>query len=485
YFPVQIIYNIYLHPLSKIPGSRLWASSRLPFVYALIKGTIIHDIQRLHEKYGPVIRIAPNEVTFAHPDAYKDIFQPDQNQRQFLKDPLWWARQPGHPDSLLSAISPEKHAQMRRVLSPGFTTHALRSQEVFVQKYVNLLIAQLSDLLGEAKTMDVDMTPWFNYTTFDIFGDLGFGESFDCLQHSRYHPWIELLFNSVKAAGFVISTRFYPVIEFILLKCIPPSMKKIQRDHYQQIVDKVDRRLSWELQRPDLMSHVIDKGGELKLDAGELYATFMILTTAGSETTATALTGTLNYLVNHNPESLRKLENEIRGAFSSLDEITMDAVKRLPLLNAVLNEGLRLCPPVPWILPRLVPEGGRMICGTWIPGGTPVSVQAYTLNRSPTLFHKATSFLPERWLESSTSNPDSSFFNDHRQVVQPFIIGPRACIGQHLAWAEMRLILAKLVWSFDFSPIEGRSVRWEDLRTYLLVERKAIDVRITQRESGR
>ncbi|KAL3494133.1 cytochrome P450 [Aspergillus germanicus] len=484
YFLVRIIYNINFHPLSKIPGPRLWAASRLPFVYALIKGTIIHDIQRLHEKYGPVIRIAPNEVTFAHPDAYKDIFQPDQNQRQLLKDPLWWARQPGHPDSLLSAINPEKHAQMRRVLSPGFTAHALRSQEVFVQKYVNLLISQLSDLLGEGKTADVDMTPWFNYTTFDIFGDLGFGESFDCLQHSRYHPWIALLFNSVKAAGFVISTRFYPIVEFILLKCIPPSMKKIQRDHYQQIVDKVDRRLSWELQRPDIMSHVIDKDGELKLDAGELYATFMILTTAGSETTATALTGTLNYLVNHSPDSLRKLEKEIRCAFSSLDDITLDAVKSLPFLDAVIHEGLRLCPPVPWILSRLVPEGGRMICGMWISGGTPVSIQAYTLNRSPTLFHRPTTFLPERWLESSTSNPDSCFFNDHRQAVQPFIIGPRACLGQNLAWAEMRLILAKLFWSFDFSPVEGRSVRWEDLRTYLLVERKAIDVRITRRESG-
>ncbi|KAL3459217.1 cytochrome P450 [Aspergillus heterothallicus] len=482
YFPLRIIYNLYFHPLSGIPGPRLWASSRLPFVYALIRGTIIHDIQKLHERYGPVIRIAPNEVTFAHPDAYKDIFQPGQNASQFLKDPLWWARQPGHPDSLLSAINPEKHAQMRRILSPGFTTQALRHQEPFIQRYVSLLVTQLSELAEKGGTAEVDIAPWFNYTTFDIFGDLGFGESFDCLQNSRYHPWIALLFNSVKAAGFVISTRFYPVIEFFLLKCIPPSMKKIQRDHYQQIVDKVDRRLSWELQRPDLMSHVIDKDGELKLDAGELYATFMILTTAGSETTATALTGTLNYLVNHSPESLRRLRKEVRNAFSSPADITLDAIRNLPFLNAVITEGLRLCPPVPWVLPRLVPKGGRMICGKWIPGGTPVSIQAYTLNRSPTLFHKASSFLPERWLDSSTSDPSSPFFNDHRQAVQPFTIGPRACLGINLAWAEMRLILAKLLWTFDFAPVEGKSVRWEDLRTYLLVERKAIDVQISLRD---
>jgi cytochrome P450 len=342
----RIAYNLYFHPLSAIPGPRAWAASRLPYIYALIRGTIIQDIQSLHEKYGPIIRIAPNEVTFAHPDAYKDILQADQNRTQqgrFLKDPLWWGRQPGHPDSLLSVISPDKHAQMRRVLSPGFTAQALRDQEPLIQKYVNLLISQLQDLAGGDgngnSIAQVNMTPWFNYTTFDIFGDLGYGEPFNCLQDSKYHPWISLLFDNVKAAGFVISTRFYPLAQYILMKCIPESIKKTQRDHYQQVVNKVDRRLSWELQRPDLMSHVINKDGELRMDAGEMYATFMILTTVGSETTATALTGTLNYLVNHGPESLRKLEGEVRGAFSSLEDITLDGVRNLPFLNAVINEG--------------------------------------------------------------------------------------------------------------------------------------------------
>ncbi|KAL4878977.1 cytochrome P450 [Aspergillus karnatakaensis] len=491
YHLLTTVYNLYFHPLSNIPGPRSWAASRLPFIYALVSGTIIHDIQALHERYGPIIRIAPNEVTFAHPDAYADIFQPrpEHGQQQFLKDPLWWARQPGHPDSLLSVISPEKHAVMRRVLSKGFTARALREQEVFIQKYVNLLVAQLQDLVLESeskikrkgKSAQVNMTPWFNYTTFDIFGDLGFGEPFDCLQHSRYHSWIALLFDSVKAAGFVISTRYYPLLEFVLLRCVPASMRKVQRDHYQQIVDKVDRRLGWEVQRPDLMSHVIGEEGELGLDIGELYATFMILTTAGSETTATALTGTMNYLVNYNRGSLRRLEEEIRGAFTSLESITLDALRDLPFLNAVIHEGLRLCPPVPWVLPRIVPEGGSRICGRWIPGGTPVSIQAYTLNRSPTLFHRSTCFLPERWLTSSTSDSTSCFSNDQRHVVQPFTIGPRACLGERLAWAEMRLILVKLVWMFDFEPIDGEKVRWEDLRTYLLVERRQVRVGVSLR----
>ncbi|KAL3480484.1 cytochrome P450 [Aspergillus californicus] len=480
---VLIIYNLYFHPLSNIPGPRTWAASRIPYIYALTRGTIIQDFQSLHNRYGPILRVAPNEVTFAHPDAYTDM-------SKFMRDPMWWGRQPGRADSLLSASSwsTEKHAHMRRVLSPGFTARALRGQEPFIQKYVNLLVSQLQEVVGESTNTSeragaqVNMTPWFNYTTFDIFGDLGFGESFDCLQQSRYHAWISLLFDSVKAIGFIISTRYYPLLEFLLLKCIPPSMKQKGVDHYQQIVDKVSRRLSWELQRPDLMSYLIDNSGDLKLPPDEIYATFSVLTTAGSETTATALTGTLNNLVNHSPDSLRALEREIRGAFSSSEDITLDAVNDLPFLNAVLQEGLRVCPPIPWVLPRLVPKGGSMVCGTWIPGGTPVSIQAYTLNRSPTLFHKPTAFIPERWLDSATTNKSSPFFNDQRQAVQPFIIGPWACLGKDLAWAEMRLILAKLIWVFDFEAIKGQGVKWEELRTYLLVERKDVNVRVRLRE---
>lgn len=262
---------------------------------------------------------------------------------------------------------------MRRLLNHGFTEQALKAQEPIVQKYVGMLIERLRERAeqpedGSGGGAVLDIVPWFNYTTFDIFGDIGFGESFNCLQHSRYHPWIALLFNSVKAAGFVISARFYPLIDFLLVKCIPKSLIKMREDHYQQIVDKVQRRLNWEVERPDLMSHVIKHNDDKGMTIDEIQVTFMVLTTAGSETTATALSGTLNYLTAH-PDKLALLRKEVRESFSKEDEITLDALRNLPYLNAVISEGLRLCPPIPTMLPRLVPEGGDTVCGMWMPGG--------------------------------------------------------------------------------------------------------------------
>jgi cytochrome P450 len=285
---------------------------------------------------------------------------------------LWWNSQPGHPNSIINAISPEVHARIRKTLAPGFTLRALRSQEPFVQKYVNLLVERLQErtqqqVLGQS--VELDISSWLNFTTFDVFGDLAFGESFDCLQHSKYHPWIALLFNSVKAAGFIVSARFYPWIEFVLMKCIPPSLKKVQKNHYDQIVEKVNRRLNWELDRPDLMSHVIQQGNDQKgMTTGEINATFMVLTTAGSETTATTLCGAINYLMTH-AEKLSILTTEIRSKFQTPEDITLDSLQHLPYLNAVIHEALRLCPAIPWVLPRIVPAGGDTVCGTWLPGG--------------------------------------------------------------------------------------------------------------------
>ena len=158
-----------------------------------------------------------------------------------------------------------------------------------------------------------------------------------------------MLFNSVKAASFVSTTKFYPLINWLLMKCIPPSLKKMQDNHFKFIADKVERRMNWEMERPDLISHTLKEAKEGKgMSRGEIDSTFAILATAGSETTATVLGGIMNYLT-INPDKCDILVNKIRSRFQSESEINMAAVKDLPYLNAVIHEGLRLCPPVPWV----------------------------------------------------------------------------------------------------------------------------------------
>ncbi|KAI1320243.1 cytochrome P450 [Xylariaceae sp. FL0255] len=172
YVILRAIYNVYFHPLSKIPGPLSWSASRLPYISSLLRGTIVHDIQKLHQQYSPILRIAPNEVTFARADAWTDIFQ--SRSGQFLKDPVWWKGRLGAPASLISAIEPETHARFRKALAPAFTTRSLKAQEPILHRYVNPLGERLAEEASK-QGGEVDIGPWFNFFTFDIFGDLGYG----------------------------------------------------------------------------------------------------------------------------------------------------------------------------------------------------------------------------------------------------------------------------------------------------------------------
>lgn len=225
------------------------------------------------------------------------------------------------------------------------------------------------------------------------------------------------------------------------------------------------------------------EGTKDELSDGELMANAMILFMAGSETTATLLAGATYYML-RNPETMRKAVEEVRSSFPNEEDITFSsASSNLPYTLACLEETLRLYPPAPTILVRqtLGPEIAT-ISGYSVPPNTQVGVHPMSANHSPANFHEPLSFIPDRWLSSTISDPTSPFFNDNRDARQPFSVGPRNCIGKNLAFSEMRQILARVLWNFDLSLVDGKEVRWERQRTYGLWEKGPLSLRIKIRE---
>lgn len=134
-------------------------------------------------------------------------------------------------------------------------------------------------------------------------------------------------------------------------------------------------------------------------------------------------------------------------------------------------------------LNRLTPPTGGIVSGHQLPGNIHVNVQPLSIHLSPNFFHDPTSFIPERWLSAAIEDPASPYHNDRRNAVLPFSTGPRSCPGKALAWAEVRLLLARLVWRFDFEEVDsvkGR-LRWEEQNVYIAVERKPFEVRLKAR----
>jgi cytochrome P450 len=203
----------------------------------------------------------------------------------------------------------------------------------------------------------------------------------------------------------------------------------------------------------------------------ELRQTCQLFVIAGSETTATLLSG-VTYLLSKNQESYRKLVDEIRQAFNSEDQINITNTDSLKYESAVLEEALRIFPPVGGSQCRFTPPDGHIISGQHVPGNTIVGVNQWSANHASLHFRDPYKFIPERWLG------DPKYKDDKRKVVQPFSVGPRNCIGLNLAYAEMRVILARILWNFDIELCE-ESRDWMDrLEVYTLWKKETMMVKL-------
>ncbi|KAJ5780592.1 Cytochrome P450 [Penicillium paradoxum] len=470
YFVGWIIYNLYFHPLASFPGPKANAATSLPFFRSVLGGSLPMDAQKLHEKYGDAVRIAPNEVTFINQDAWKDIFSIRPGKPQRPKDQRHVSVGPNHIPSMLRTDD-KTHARYRRSLSHGFSEGSLQRQEVIVKSYVDLLIQRLHELSGSSSAT-VDMTRWYNYTTFDIIGDLAFGESFGCLENSQYHFWVSVIFSHFRTAAWANVLRRVPFGQVLMKWIVPRKVREEKAAQNQMTKEKVQARMAnGDNGRPDFLSNVLKQPIEKGMSEDELVSNSYVLIIAGSETTATLLSGVTYYILTV-PGVMDKLKAEIRGAFTSEDQITWSAVNQLKYTLAVLNEGLRMYPPVPYGFPRMVEGEGDYICGRWVPGGTAVGVPILAAQRSSKNFKNPNAFIPERFMG------DPEYESDNRSAVQPFSVGPRNCLGRNLAYAEMRLILARMIWNFDME-ISADSKQWIKQSSFVVWDKGNLNVKLT------
>lgn len=195
-------------------------------------------------------------------------------------------------------------------------------------------------------------------------GDLVFGQSFDCLANWGYHPWVKLIFDSVKAAAFVRCAKYWPFLAPLATYLVPPDVRRRRIDQRKMARDKADYRMSIDDGRQDLISgYLLPDSGVTSLEYQSTVATLII---AGSETTATLMSG-LTYYILKDAERLEKLKTEIRSAFSTDLEIDFVSVNKLPYLLACLDEALRIYPPLPDPLPRNTGPAEQVICGRAVP----------------------------------------------------------------------------------------------------------------------
>ncbi|KAF1833178.1 cytochrome P450 monooxygenase-like protein [Decorospora gaudefroyi] len=486
YVVYTCIYNVFLHPLKHIPGPLLAGASGIPYVLHMRNGSIVPWMKKLHEEYGDAVRVAPDEVSFisgetAWPDIYGFRTGKYKNTGPYLKDKSWYLKPLNGVRSIVSADE-ETHSRMRKNLSHAFSDKALRQQEPLIQGYVDLLVHRLREHATEGK--DVDIMRWYNYATFDIIADLTFGEPLYCLRDSAYHSWVTLAYGSIKAIGLIATRNKYPLFNYYD-KCRnifqdTTAHQRARKAFFQISTEKVSQRLEKigaqgqdEAGRPDFFTHIIQnqESESKRLTRGEMDVNAQTFLLAGSETTATILSGA-TYLLLTNPSVYTKLVHEIRSTFTDPADITVERVNKLEYMIACFQEAFRIYPPVATGFPRVVPAGGDTISGHYVPGGTAVYVSQHATNHATRNYKDPEVFIPERWLG------DERFKNDKRETLNPFSFGPRNCLGKNLAYAEMRLILAKVLFAFDIELVD-KSRDWIGLqKVFTLWEKDALMVKV-------
>ncbi|UQC75069.1 isotrichodermin C-15 hydroxylase [Colletotrichum lupini] len=423
-------YNLFLHPLRRFPGPVLQRASPLIWAWQHATGYQAFRTQLLHDRYGPIVRISPNHLSFTDVTAWKDIYGfqigKELAENEIPKSQLFSTTIKNLPTSIINAER-EEHQRYRRALSHGFSDSSMRAQEGIIMKYIDKLISRLHENC-DGKEAPLNVEAWYNWTTFDIAGDLIFAQSFGCLDRSDYHPWIAFIFKTIR------------------YNAIMTAMKYIGLDPVVQGLFRI--------------------GG---LAAMMQLPNGLILVLAGSETTATTLAGT-TYLLLRDPKVLQKLNEEVRSSFNDSSEITINSVSKLSYMLAVLNEALRMYPPVTSNLIREVPEFGCQIGAEHVPQGTFVEIQQWSANHSPDNWTKPWEFRPERFLETNKEE------HNHLDALQAFSVGPRNCIGKNLAYAEMRLILARIVFDFDLQLAEGNGSWIQRQRAFGLWDRIPLNV---------
>lgn len=343
--------------------------SRIPHELGLARGRIIKDLATLHDKYGDVVRVSPNALSFIHPNAWQDIYARKPGLEPFPKDMRRYTEflNINGAKGVLTADDAD-HVRLRRGLSPAFSDKGIRDQEPMLQTHAALLVQRLRDTIHDrAIAGKVDISCWLNWVTFDIMGDLAFGEPFGCLQRCEYNPWVASVYEFIRDGTYLGIIKQFPWLDFVFQRALPASLLQKLYDHQKLAIEKVNCRIQLGSDRDDMLNIILKHNGtEKEMSRDEMYSNANLLILAGSETSATAMAGCIYFLA-QNRQVLHNLNNEIRSRFAREEEITFQALSNLTYLTAVLDETMRLYPPQPVFTPRLSPSGGAVVAGHFVP----------------------------------------------------------------------------------------------------------------------
>ncbi|KAI0506709.1 trichodiene oxygenase [Xylaria bambusicola] len=458
YFLTLAFYRLFLHPLSRVPGPKLAAISRWYEAYwdVIHNGQYTFKIAELHKRYGPIIRISPYELHINDPDFFDQLYRQDG-----VWDKYDWAVNAfATYGALLFTTQHELHKARRQPLNAYFSKSRVSSRQSVINRHMDKLCDRISAFaeshrtfnLGAAITAAVrdvafDFILDKNYRSLDkddfdepmVMASSGSGQVWRVSKHMRF---IAPILRAVPIDWIIKYGNHGTKLFFRFLKeCLEDTRK---------LVDSVKSSSPDQSNEASIVHEILkSKLPALEKTTDRIFDDVSTITGAGFETTAGALRVALFHVFD-NPEILQRLRTEL----ATVDSRDLKVLEQLPYLKAVLMEGLRISPALGTRMARIAPDRDLFYKHWRIPAGTPVGMTLVLLHADETVYPEPRIFNPDRWL---------SHDGEHKldRAFAPFLRGTRACLGMHLAWAELYLLLSGLVDRFDFHYLNSRAEDFE------------------------
>ncbi|KAI3327533.1 cytochrome P450 [Xylariaceae sp. AK1471] len=451
-FSVHLFIN--WNKLRKAPGPALAGFTDLWRAYQQNKGTLQRKLLDLHARHGPIVRYGVRCISINDPEVLNVVYGSRTGFITAESYNVLQGRQNGKDiQSLVSTRDEKQHGALRRSVAGAFTPTASLDYE----KWVDATILEFLESVARNTTLDLSsMMLWYS---MDSAGRFAFGAPVGCLAaQGDVDGSIQLIRDRFTHWGRWSST---PWLERLVYR--NPIFEPAQRSPSAMVVAATARlraraggvaaskeEKEADASSPDLLQRFLEARTNFPqaLDNPGIIGMIMSTISGAADTTASNITAILFNLLK-NPDTLKKLEAELTDA--GLPEIpAFVEVNKLPYLNAVIKESMRVFNSGSWPLERLVPAGGVTIAGMYFPEGTSVGCMPAAIHHNAKIFGEDhEKFCPERWLTS-----DREHLRQMEAAHMGFSRGRRNCIGQNIAVMQMKKVLPALLMKFKLSLVD-------------------------------
>lgn len=448
-----IVRRRFFHPLSAFPGP-FWASATANYrTWYYLKGNQHLHHRKLHEKYGPIVRYAPDALIFADYKSLPYIYHLKADKTKFYDSHL------GETPTVFSQKTHASHVHARRRLSFAYSMGNIKLLEPSIKDLIHDWRRGLESQIGTP----IDLASYVHWLAYDVVGLVAFGRPFGFID--SWSDVRDLIAASSKPSFFLEMLNLQPQLSWFARNTSLGRRLLLPKPSDRSGVGPLmaERDEMWtsfeieggtERSEACLLRRMITNrsSGKSSFDDEDIRSELLIAILAGAGTTSNALTSALiNVAANKSCSARLAAEIDTAAALASSSEPTHNTISRLPHLSSCIREAFRYS-SAGTQFPRIVSADSCDFGGQRIPPGTHVSSSTYIISRSTELYgERVDEFWPERWLEADADAETRKRWNSFEFR---FGFGARTCLGKNLVEVELCNAVFEVFRNFEVDVVD-------------------------------